>query len=164
MNLSRRVLGAYVVEAIAGKAKAPLLQVGSDVFYRHDFSQIDCFNFTAAANLNRILKNLRVKNLLDLFERLPPTELLLPKLGAVSLAVLGAAFEIKGIGGEAPLEAWMKFHLADEQGDHVATFGSLKSKQRRDEEKDERPRSRPTIRRRYRRRPSSALPAAAHAH
>jgi hypothetical protein len=29
----------------------------------------------------------------------------LPHLGAVSLAVLGAAFEVKGIGGNAPLES-----------------------------------------------------------
>src|SRR5262245_15334649 len=110
MNLSRRVLGAYVVDAITAKTAAPLLQIGSDTFYRHDFAKIDCFNFVAAANLSKILKELRVKNCRDLFERFAPSELLLPRLGAVSLAVLGAAFELKRIGGDAPLETWLARH------------------------------------------------------
>src|SRR5262245_33040620 len=127
MNLSSRVLGKHVVDAISERAKAPLLKIGADVFFRHDFAQIECFNFTAAANLSRVLKHVRVKNLSDLYERVPPASLLLPRLGAVSLAVLGAAFELRQIGGEAPLENWMKFHQDIEDADLV-TFGSLKAR------------------------------------
>jgi hypothetical protein len=127
MNLSSRVLGKAVVDAITEKTRAPLLKIGADVFHRHDFAQIDCFNFIAAANLSRVLKEVRVKNLKDLFERVPPTSLLLPRLGAVSLAVLGAAFELKNVGGESPLEAWMTFHREGE-GNGIVTFGSMKAK------------------------------------
>jgi hypothetical protein len=163
MNLSRRVLGAYVVQALSEKASAPLLKIGSDVFHRHDFAQVECFNFMAAANLSRALQGARFKNLKDLFERLPPTSLLLPRVGPVALAVLGAAFEVKGIGGEAPLEAWMKFHQADEKGDHIVTFGSMKIKQRR-EEQQAAPRTSTRRKSFIRRRTSSALPSAAHLH
>jgi hypothetical protein len=34
----------------------------------------------------------------------------LPHLGVISLAVLGAAFEAKRIGGDAPLESWVRKH------------------------------------------------------
>jgi hypothetical protein len=58
------------------------------------------------------------------FDNVPPTELALPRLGAVSLAVLGAAFEVKGVGGESPLESWVKRHLP--KGVEMVTFASLK--------------------------------------
>jgi len=120
MRLSSRVLGQTVVRQLTARAAAPLLRIGSDVFYRHDFAEIDCFNFHAAANLSRLLEPFPIKSLRDLFERIPPMALVLPQLGVVSLAVLGAAFEIKHIGGPSPLEAWINRHR--EKGDNAASF------------------------------------------
>lgn len=155
MILSRRVLGASVVNHIAAKASAPLLTIGTDVFYRHDFAQIDCFNFLAAANLSRVLQDVPVRNARDLFERVPPSSLLLPHLGAVSLAVLGAAFEVKGLGGQAPLEAWMMLHsnVEDETGNEggLVTFASMKQRVRPEpattRHRSQRSRTRPRSRR-----------------
>lgn len=127
MKLSSRILGQTVVRQITDKAGAPLLKVGSDVFYRHDFAQIECFNFLAAANLSRILDDVPVKNLRDLFERVAPQALILPRLGVVTLAVLGAAFEVRGIGGASPLESWMTKHsTAPDAPDGFITFDTLK--------------------------------------
>ncbi len=64
-----------------------------------------------------------------------PEALALPRLGAIAIAVLGAAFEAKGLGGDAPLENWVKKHLADKR---VVTFAALKHRdeaQRADEAK-----------------------------
>lgn len=46
--------------------------------------------------------------------------------GVVSLAVLGAAFEAKGLGGDAPLEAWVKQH--QDKDETLTTFSTIKLK------------------------------------
>jgi hypothetical protein len=63
----------------------------------------------------------------DVFENVPPAALALPRIGAIAIAVLGAVFEIKGLGGDAPLESWVKRHL--EKGAAVHTFASLKTRE-----------------------------------
>ncbi len=125
MDLSTRVLGTNVVTHLRERAAAVLLRIGRDSFDRAAFSHVACFNFAAAANLSALLnRELRVKDTRDLFERIPPALLAIPRLGSVSLAVLGAAFEIKKIGGDAPLEAWVRRH--QDKDTKIVTFDSMK--------------------------------------
>lgn len=114
MDLAASILGRTVVNYIFSRQRAAVLTIGSDTFDRASLSAVACFNFTAAANLSKILnRELNVKNTRDVFERVHPDRLSLPRLGSVSLAVLGAAFQVKGIGGESPLANWYKKHDAD---------------------------------------------------
>jgi len=135
MNLSIRVLGKSVVTELEARTNAPVLRIGADAFTRHDLSVVKCFNFVAATNLSRILNSeLQVKNTRDVFDNVNPTALVLPRLGAVSLAVLGAAFESKRLGGDAPLESWVIKHRAKDATREFVTFDSLKHKYHRDVE------------------------------
>jgi hypothetical protein len=125
MDLSPRVLGRDAATKIAARAGAPLLKLGSDVFYRRDLAAVGCFNFMAAATLSRLAADLGVRNTRHLFEHTPPSELAIPHLGAVALAVLGAAFEARGLGGDHPLETWVTRHRAEGAREFV-TFDTLK--------------------------------------
>src|SRR4029077_14569041 len=107
-------------------AAAPLLRIGADTFDRKQLAAVACYNFVAAANLSRVLADLKVKDTRDVFHNVPPTALALPHLGAVSLAVLGAAFEHKGLGGDAPLEAWVTKHRPTDQRGEFLTFSTIK--------------------------------------
>jgi len=55
MLLSSSVLGGHIAQTLRDRTNAPLLTIGADTFSRHDLAAIDCFNFTAAANLSAIL-------------------------------------------------------------------------------------------------------------
>src|SRR5215813_10769182 len=111
MNLSMRVLGKTTVAHLSERLTKPVLRIGGDSFLLHDLAAVDCFNFVAARNLDRILNaELHLRNTKDLFENVHPKELALPHLGAISFAVLGAAFEAMRIGGDRPLEAWVTKH------------------------------------------------------
>ena len=131
MQLSSRVLGANIVRSLQERSALPVLVIGSDHFQRGDLARIDCFNFLAAANLSRELQALGVKNTRDLFDRVPPASLVLPGVGAIALAVLGAAFEAKGIGGDQPLEAWVIKHREQDATRDFTTFHTLKAKRAR---------------------------------
>jgi hypothetical protein len=121
-----RVLGKSIAEAIALRAVKPVLTIGRDQFRRSDLAGVACFNFTAASNLSNLIAALQLRDTRDLFDNIPPTALVLPRLGSVSLAVLGAAFEAKGLGGDAPLETWFTNHRAPEASREFVTFDSLK--------------------------------------
>jgi hypothetical protein len=126
MDLSPSVLGAGVVAKLNDRRTAWILKIGRDGFTRSQLAGVGCFNFQAAATLSAILnKELNVKDTRDVFERIPPAALALPRLGAIAIAVLGAAFEAKGIGGEAPLVAWVRKHAGAPDAT-VHTFVSLK--------------------------------------
>jgi hypothetical protein len=125
MDLSSTVLGATVVTYLHKTQDAAVLAIGRDRFTRSDLAAVACFNFVAAANLSAILnRELQVKDTRDVFDRVHPNRLAVPRLGAVALAVLGAAFERKGLGGDAPLVAWFKKHEIKPQ-----TFGTLKARE-----------------------------------
>lgn len=128
MDFSARVLGTGVATQLRERISKPVLSIGSDHFTRSSLAHVDCFNYIAASNLTTILsKELRVKNTRDLFENVSPTALALPRLGVIALAVLGAAFEAKGIGGSNPLEAWLMKHL---EGDKpIRTFDTIKHRE-----------------------------------
>jgi hypothetical protein len=128
MDLSPRILGAGIAKALGERAAAPVLRLGSDSFDRRDLAAVACFNFIAAANLSRALATVRppVKNTRDVFERVPPSALAVPGVGAIALAVLGAAFEQKHLGGDHPLEAWITTHRAAGPRREFVTFDTLK--------------------------------------
>lgn len=131
MHWSSKVLGSGVAKQLHERGVVPVLQIGLDKFTRGDLSSLDCFNFTAAQNLSNLLKEFDFKDTRDLYSRCSPTSLAIPRLGYISLAVLGAAFEAKGLGGNTPLESWFKKHR---DGDTI-TFTSVKAERARDEQR-----------------------------
>jgi hypothetical protein len=130
MNLSTTILGTTACKQLQATSKAWVIEVGSDRLTRAELAKVDCYNFVAAKNLSAVLKQLAVKNLADLYARVPPAAVALPHLGVISLAVLGAAFEAKGIGGEAPLEAWARKHSGTNgHAQKLVTFDTLKARE-----------------------------------
>jgi len=123
MDLSSSVLGRGVVAYLRERQKAAVLTIGSDTFDRAVLAGVECYSFLAAANLSRLVKEIGVKNTRDLYENVPPERLVLPRLGAVTLAVLGAAFEAKRVGGSSPLESYFAKHRSN---GHVVSFATLK--------------------------------------
>ena len=123
MDLSTSVLGRSVVNYLVERQKASVLTIGRDTFDRAVLAGVACYHFIAAANLSKLLSDLGAKDTRDVFDNVNPERLVLPRLGSVSLAVLGAAFEAKGIGGDAPLENWFRKHR---NGGGVVTFDTLK--------------------------------------
>ena len=122
MDLSAPVLGKTVVSYIATRQRSVVLQIGRDRFDRAALSAVACFNFLAADRLSHILnRELQVTDTRDLFDRVNPNRLALPGLGGVSLAVLGAAFQAKGIGGGSPLLNWFRKHELN-----PVTFSTIK--------------------------------------
>src|SRR5262245_19598097 len=141
MDLSARVLGKSTATQLQERVVLPILRIGSDQFTRADLAAVECFNFMAAANLSKILNHeLTVKNTKDVFENLNPFALALPRLGVISLAVLGAAFEKKGLGGEHPLETWIRQHHDPETDGarDLITFDTIKARQPVDTEAKDR--------------------------
>src|SRR5678816_1397382 len=136
MFLSTRILGASVVTKLAERGRTPVLTIGSDRFGRGDLAAVACFNFAAAANLSRILNHeFAVRNTREVFDKIDPIALALPRLGAVSLAVLGAAFEAKGLGGDAPLESWVAKHsVRNGSTREFVTFDTIKHHKEHDDE------------------------------
>jgi hypothetical protein len=131
VNLSTTLLGTSAVRALQQTATRPVLQVGSDRFTRADLAGVECYNWMAAGHLTHVLhEQLQVKNLKDVYDNVPPQALALPTIGVVSLAVLGAAFEAKGLGGDEPLESWARRHaLPGKKGQgepRLTTFYTIK--------------------------------------
>ncbi len=131
MDYSTAVLGSNIVGELKKRIKQGLLIIGSDTFTRRDLAAIDCYAFTAAANLSHLLATIRVSDgnrkiadTRDLFNNVPPEALVIPRLGSISLAVLGAAFEKKGLGGDSPLVNWIKKH--HDKDAPIVTFSTMK--------------------------------------
>lgn len=122
MDYADAVLGHYQVAKLRSKNESYVLVCGADRFTRAQLARVECFNFVACQRLTALFTALRVPNLKHVFERITPAELAAPQIGVVSLAVLGAAFEAKGLGGDAPLLNYVKRHMQD----HVVTFDTFK--------------------------------------
>ena len=144
MNLATAILGSTTVRRLEETHKDAVLVVGSDRLTRQDLAAVECFNFHAARLLTHALAEFKFANLRQLYNEMPPADLALPTLGVISLAVLGAAFEAKGIGGEAPLESYARKHAASKNGDapQVVTFDTLKERARKRERERQKPRLR----------------------
>ena len=95
------------------------------MFTRRDLAKSGA-TFAAAANLSHLLTSLGARNTRDVFDHVPPSALVLPRLGVISFAVLGAAFELKGLGGDAPLETWIAKHRPKDAADTFVTFDTMK--------------------------------------
>lgn len=132
MDLSHRVLGKHVTDELRQRGTSTLLQIGTDTFSRFHLSHVACFNFQAALTLSRIIaKEFNVDNTRDFFENVSPQALAIPGIGSIAIAVLGAAFEAKRIGGEAPLESWVRKHLKVKD-ENIMTFATLKERDQKD--------------------------------
>jgi hypothetical protein len=128
MDLSARVLGTHATTTLRDRAAAPVLTIGRDRFTRHDLAEVECFNYVAALNLSRALADLGVGSTKEVFEQVTPLMLAVPHVGAIALAVLGAAFEKKGLGGDAPLEGWVTRHRDETtQRKEFVTFDTIKA-------------------------------------
>jgi len=125
MDLSASILGKSVVGYLQERQTGIVLRIGKDTFTRASLAKVACFNFAAAANLSKILTaELQVKDTREVFDHVHPDRLAIPKLGAVSLAVLGAASEAKKLGGDAPLANWFPKHRGS-----AITVASLKHRE-----------------------------------
>jgi hypothetical protein len=126
MDLPATFLGTSTTEALKTRNATPVLQIGRDALTRHDLAGVDCFNYVAALNLSRALADIGAKSIRDVFEHVTPMMLAVPHVGAVSLAVLGAAFEHVGVGGGSPLVAWVTKHRAPDSKRELVTFDTFK--------------------------------------
>jgi len=131
MNLAASILGSTAVKHLRDSATASVLRVGSDTLTRGQLAAVQCYNFHAARLLTHILHDLlKVPNLRYVYEKVPPLQLAVPNMGTISLAVLGAAFEAKKIGGGTPLESYVRKHTADNNGKpHFITWTTLKHRE-----------------------------------
>jgi hypothetical protein len=141
MDLSAKILGSDVAKTLQARVTAPILTIGADGLTRKDLAKVDCFNFLAAQNLAYILNRyLKVADIRDVYNNVHPHQLALPRLGSIALAVLGAAFESRKLGGDAPLESWLRKHKCE-----ITTFHTIKlneQKERAEARKQERSRKR----------------------
>lgn len=155
MNLSASILGTSTVEQLKKTYASAVFEAGSDKLTRADFARVGCYNYLAARMISKVLKAElpEIKNLRQLFNEVPPSALALPHVGVISLAVLGAAFEARGIGGDTPLENYVRKHARnDSSGEpHITTFYTIKK-----HEQDERSQERKEKRRRKKQRRDKA--------
>jgi hypothetical protein len=126
MDLPPSILGKTIVDQLNARIGAPVLTIGADVFTRAQLARVKCFNFAAAARLSHLLtQELHVKDTKDLYLNISPASLAIPGLGAISLATIGAAFELKGLGN---LSHYIKHHYT--KGAEVVTFATMKTNRR----------------------------------
>jgi hypothetical protein len=131
MDLSVHLLGSRVVSQIRDRLRAPVLVIGVDRFSRDELASVHCYHYFAALYLTRALAGLEVTSTKDVYNRIPPSALVLPHVGAYALAVLGAAFELKRLGGDSPLDNWSTKHRDPAlQKREWITFASLKTQSR----------------------------------
>jgi hypothetical protein len=130
MDLASSILGSTAVKYLEDTARAHVLRVGTDTLTRGQLAAVQCYNFHAARLLSNVLHGLKVPNLRYVYDRIPPLALALPNIGSVSLAVLGAAFEAKHIGGDTPLENYVKKHTTKNGG--KVTFVTWHTMKQRD--------------------------------
>src|SRR5215471_1740019 len=145
MDLSTRVLGSTAANKLREQDAEAIFVIGKDRLTRAQLATVGCFNFTAARNFSRAAAALGAKSLRDLYDSYPPSALALPRVGTISLAVLGAAFEARHICGDAPLEQYVQRHA-----EKVTTFETIKHREQREAARER------TARRRARRRTAHA--------
>jgi|SRR5262245_4303179 len=136
MDLSARVLGTTAATRLRALESEAVLIIGKDHLTRADLAAVGCFNYVAARNLTTaIRKHLDVRDLKALYNSTPPSALALPRVGTISLAVLGAAFEARRIGGDTPLEQYVKKHA-----EHITTFDTIKHHEQAEAQQERRDR------------------------
>lgn len=142
MNYGHHLLGLGTARTLQERAQESIIKIGNDGFTRGHLAKLDCFNFSSAKNsvLKLLLESELIgepgntrkpRNTRDLFYNVPPTRLAKPGIGSVTLAVLGALFEAKGLGGDDPLQAWVDHHKVED-----VTFSTLKMRDERDRDEE----------------------------
>lgn len=126
MNLSTVILGRTAVAQIQQTQQTAVVEIGRDRLTRADLARVGCYNFVAARLLSAALATLGVRDLQQVYDEVNPKALALPRLGAISLAVLGACFEAKHIGGSAPLESYTRHHAVK-----PTTWHTLKAREQK---------------------------------
>ena len=132
MDFDVKVFGTYASRQLQQHVSQSVLTIGSDTFSREDLASVSCYRFTAAAILTHAFATLtvdgnrKIRDTRDVFEHVPPEALILPRVGVVSLAVLGAAFEKRRLGGNAPLVTWIQKHKPKDAPKHIVTFSTMK--------------------------------------
>ena len=127
MDLTSHLLGRTVVDRLQLQQAAPVLTIGRDRFTRADLSGVACWNFVAALHLSRALADIGATSTKDVFDHVSPHQLAVPHVGVIALAVLGAAFQAKGLGGATPLDAWAQAHRDPTHPHRTAvTFSTIK--------------------------------------
>jgi hypothetical protein len=143
MNLPPSFLGQYAVTRLQETARSAVLEIGSDKITRKQLAQVECYNFHAARLLTGVMKALEVPNLRHVYNEIPPAALAVPGMGVVSLAVLGAAFEAAGIGGDTPLESYVRKHAGKNgKNGKSVTFETLKHREQEETTRERRDRKR----------------------
>ena len=145
MDLSTSVLGAGVVGHLLQRQTAAVARFGRDHVTRADLAKYHCYNFQAAVTLSATInREFDIRDTKDLFEHVSPAALALPRIGSIAIAVLGAVFQMKHLGGPHPLEAWVRHHASAPDA-KVHTFTSMKirdAKERAAERQEKRRRQR----------------------
>ena len=129
MHLAASILGRTAVHDLQLRNSTPVLVIGRDQFTRADLARVQCYNFTAAVALTRVLAHdirTRVTSVSQLFNDVPPEALVVKRVGVITLAVLGAAFELAKVGGSAPLQNWVRRHRQPDAPDTFVTFDTMK--------------------------------------
>lgn len=143
MKLTAAVLGSTAVQKLEQSSGERLLVAGRESLTRADLARVGCFNFLAAKILTKVLGEIGAKSLRQVYEELSPRALALPGMGVISLAVLGAAFEAKGLGGDDPLGNWVKKHA-----EKTTTFSTVKRREEAERAREAKERKRRERRRR----------------
>lgn len=145
MDLSLAVLGTGARRSLQSQIDGVVLKIGNDSFRRADLANVACFNYVAARRLGDVLSKLRAKDTADVFARISPRDLAVPDIGPIALAALGAAFELKKLGGESPLEKWASAH---DEGHALVTFNTVKARVAHGREPKQKPKAKGVRRRR----------------
>lgn len=139
MDYDNYLLGAGTRRVLLERVEEIIFSIGTDGFTRGHLARVDCFNFTSAKNPHLLAvldapdligepgNTRKPRNTKDFFFNVPPKKLARPGIGAFTLAILGAAFEAKKIGGDEPLKAWVEHHKME-----VVTFNTLKNREERE--------------------------------
>ena len=120
MLLSQVIYGSHAVKVAEDRLTGAVLVIGRDQFTRGELAQIGCYSDRGARNLSELLSTFRVKSVEQLYKQFSPQDLAIPRLGALSLMVLGAAFELKGLG---TIESWAEAHRTN---GHLVSFTTIK--------------------------------------
>lgn len=124
MNYSDHVLGSATVRLLKERAAGAVLIIGRDRFTRAQLAELECFNYISAARLSSYIADLGVADTADLYRRVPPSAFAARLIGAISLAVLGAAFEAKNL----DLESWVTSHSKNGR-QPLVTFHTIKHRE-----------------------------------
>src|SRR5215831_2270000 len=130
MKLSERILGTTTTRNLRARTSAAVLIIGRDTYTRGDLGRVECFNFNAAQTLSAAIATFQVADTRELFDRVAPSALALPHIGPIALAVLGACFELRKLGGGDPLGTWVRNHTRTPDGGvrPLVTFTTIKKR------------------------------------